>query len=95
MIEQTYQAVTKIILEELMTNPVDFKKVDVHTYFYNLKNKNPEKYVRLIFDINGHEPFSKSLSEIFMDCLVCGYVDLNKNIIPSSKERIEKFLSEK
>jgi len=62
MTEQSYQEVSRVILEELMVNPVDFRKKNPHIYFYNLKLENPEKYERLTFDTNGYEPYCKDLT---------------------------------
>jgi hypothetical protein len=91
--EQSYQDVSKIILEELVLEPVDFKKVDYQKYFYELKIKEPEKYERLTFDTNGVEPYSEDLSQIFFDYLLCGFVDLHKNIDMKSLERIREYVS--
>ena len=92
--DQSYQEVSRIILEELIKNPVDFKKENNQTYFYNLKLENSKKYERLFFDTNGHEPFSEDLSSIFMDFKICGFLDFDNKIIPQSKERIINYLKE-
>jgi len=91
---QTYQKVARVILEELMRNPVDFRKENPHIYFYNLKMKHPEKYERLTFDTNGYEPYCKDLSRIFMDYKVCAFMDSDNNIFLRNKERIVKYLNE-
>jgi len=91
---QSYQEVSRVILEELMVNPVDFRKENPHIYFYNLKLENPEKYERLVFDTNGYEPYSKDLSSIFMDYKLSGFVDFDNNILPQKKERIIDYLKE-
>jgi hypothetical protein len=88
---QTYQEVSKIILEELVLNPVDFKKKDYQEYFYNLKIKEPEKYERLTFDTNSHKPYSEDLTDIFVNFFLCGFIDLDKNIIMNSMSRMTDY----
>jgi hypothetical protein len=90
--KQTYQQVSKVILEELVANPVSFKKVDYHEYFYNLKIKNPEKYERLGFDTNGGTVYCKDLSSIFMDFMICGFMNYDRT--PLLKP-IKKYLNSK
>jgi len=92
--DQSYQEVSRVILEELMVNPVDFKKENSHIYFYNLKMKHPEKYEGLTFDTNGHEPYCEDLSSIFMEYKISAFMDFDNNILPQSKERIIKYLKE-
>jgi len=90
-IGQSYQEVSKTILEELVLNPIDFNKRNYQEYFYNLKLKEPERYERLMFDTNGHEPYSEDLSQIFSDFLSCGFVDLDKNIVMKSMSRMTDY----
>ncbi len=92
-LKQSYQEVSKVILEELVLNPVDFKKVNPHIHFYDLKLKNPEDYEGLIFDTNGHEPYSKDLSSIFLDFKIACLMDFDNNIVMKSLEDIRKYVS--
>jgi hypothetical protein len=69
---QTYQQVTEIILRELITNSVDFKKVNIQTYFYDLKNKTPEKYERLFFNVDN---YSRDLNDILFDLNFSGRIN--------------------
>ncbi|MEK6833143.1 MAG: hypothetical protein AABY32_03775 [Nanoarchaeota archaeon] len=92
-LKQSYQEVSKVILEELVLNPVDFKKTNPQIYFYDLKLKHPEDYGGLIFDINGHEPYSKDLNSIFMDFKICGFMDFDNNMVMKSLEDIRKYVS--
>lgn len=92
-ITQTYQEVSKVILEGLVANPVDFKKTNLQAYFYGLKEENPIKYEGLVFDTNGHEPYSEDLSHIFRDFLRCGFTDFDKKIIPSSLDEIKEHIN--
>jgi hypothetical protein len=89
---QSYQEVSGVILEELVANSVNFKEVDYQKYFYNLKMKKPENYEGLVFDTNGDKPYSENLSSIFMDFLLCGFMDFNKKIIPKSLEGIMEYI---
>jgi hypothetical protein len=89
---QSYQEVSRIILEELVNNPREFQGLEHHQYFFDLKNKYPEKYKRLFFNVNGSIPYSKDLSDIFMDFKVCGFMDYKNNII---QERVKDYLAEK
>ena len=90
--KQFYQQVSKVILEEIVLNPIDFKKNDYQAYFYKLKGKEPEKYKRLTFDTNRAEPYCKDLSRIFDNLFLCGFIDLDRNLIVSSMKRINEYL---
>jgi len=92
MTKQTYQEVSKVILEELVKNPVVFKGLEHHQYFYDLKIKYPKRYERLIFDTNGSEPYCKDLANIFMDFKICGFMDYNNTPL---LEPIKKYLNSK
>jgi hypothetical protein len=92
MIKQTYQEVSKVILEELVVNPTNFKKLEHHKYFYDLKLKNPKKYERLTFDTNGAEPYCETLSSIFSDFRRCGFMNSDNSLILDS---IKKYLNSK
>ena len=86
-------AESKIVLKELVTNPVSFKKLDYHKYFYTLKIKNPEGYKGLLFDTNGSEPLSKDLGDMFFMFIVCGFMDFGHNIISKSVDRINEYIN--
>jgi len=67
MAEQTYQQVSKVVLNEL--NRIDSKKINLQEYFYCLKNKNPHEYERLFF--NG-DNYSRDLESIIFDLKLSG-----------------------
>jgi hypothetical protein len=71
---------------------MDFKKKDYHKYFYNLKIKEPERCERLTFDTNGHTPFSEDLGSIFFDFIVCGFMDLDHNLLLKSLSKMEEYI---
>jgi hypothetical protein len=92
MVGQSYQEVSRVILEELVRNPVKFKDLEHHKYFYYLKMKEPKKYERLTFDTNGGTPYSRDLSEIFLDFKTCGLISYNNLIL---LESAKKYLDSK
>jgi len=63
MISQTYQELFEEVKNELpfVTNK------DIQEYFWRLKQIEPERFERMMFDTNGHKPYSKDLSDILMD----------------------------
>ncbi len=58
---KSYQELTKEILKEL---PITG---NIQEYFYNISKNEPERFSGLIFDENGHKPFSKMLESIIFD----------------------------
>jgi len=73
---QSYQEVSKVMekdieqLKEMGIKSLD--NLDVQNYFFKKKQNNPEKYERLNFDTNGHEPYSETVSNIVSDFLTSG-----------------------
>lgn len=101
MNKQTYQQVEEIIIDDLRKlkrlgvsnlNKINLKEYQggYQKYFFYRKNKHPEKYERLWFNTNGHEPFCGDLSSIIMDFKICGILDCENNIIPTSRYLNEK-----
>jgi hypothetical protein len=84
MLNQSYQEVSKMIKEDLINLRNEgietLGEIDVQGYFFDKKKKSPERYERLIFDINGQKPFSKDLSSILNDFRISGILG-NKNDI--------------
>ena len=87
MVEQTYQEVSKIMIEDLKR----LKKqkgietlggFDYQRYFFYKKQQHPEKYERLIFDTNGAEPFSNDIERILYDFRVCEILYNKIDILP-------------
>ena len=72
---QSYQEVSEIILEEL--KKIDIKGTNLHIYFNKLRLKDPDKYSALLFNTNGHEPFSERLEELLFDLRVSGKILFN------------------
>jgi hypothetical protein len=83
--KQSYQEVSKEVRKELIHLIEITPQPDPQKYFWDLKKKNPKKFERLTFDTNGFEPYSETLSEILMDCVVCGMIFHNWNSIVLSK----------
>lgn len=101
--EQTYQEVSRIIMQNLIglyklgvknLNKINLKecKGDYHDYFFYRKNKYPERYERLMFDTNGHKPYSKDLGSIMDDFIVCGFVEPGKNIYSKNVDNIKRYI---
>jgi hypothetical protein len=75
---ETYQQLSVLIeaifenkgLEEFTGN-----HEKLHTSFFNLKEKFPDYFGRLTFDVNGHYPYSKDLDSIFQDFQICGIIN--------------------
>jgi hypothetical protein len=89
---QSYQQVFRVLKEDLIelkskgvSNLNKFKIgesfYDYQRYIFSMKQVWPEKYERISFDFNGHEPFSKDLASIIFDFKLCGYLDYENNII--------------
>ena len=80
--EQTYQHLSRIVLEDLKNwskkNP---SWTEVQKYFFEQKKENPERYERMLFDTNGREPLSEDLSNILLDFKIAKKLDLFNNII--------------
>ena len=74
MIKQSYQEVSKEIIKEFSLHKKELtgKKIDYHNYFSKLQKKEPERFERLMFDTNGHKPFSGDLESILFDLKMCG-----------------------
>lgn len=83
--KQTYQELTKVIIEDLKKLKEEgiegLGEIDSDIYFFEKKKKNPERYERLNFDTNGHKPFSKDLSSILSDLRTCGVLITKYDII--------------
>ena len=65
---QTYQEVTKEMIKEIE----NLGEKDPQKYFWNIKKEQPERFERLRFDTNGHEPYSETVGEIMFDLLLAG-----------------------
>ena len=79
---QTYQELSKIVFEDIkIWNEKSPKWKEVQEYFFKRKQENPERYERLLFDTNGHFPFSKDLSNILLDLKLAKKLDLENNVI--------------
>jgi len=50
----------------------DSAKVD--SFFYNIKQKYPKEFESVLFDTNGHQPFSETVSDAKSTMLTCGYL---------------------
>lgn len=46
----------------------------IHEAFFKLKEKHPELFNRLFFDVNGHIPYSKELDSIIQDLQISGVI---------------------
>lgn len=83
---QSYQEVSIHVREEITTKFVRITpQPDVQKYFFELKQQDPSKYERLGFDTNGAEPYSKTLSDIIFDMVLCGDIYHNWNKIVLAK----------
>ena len=67
MIKQSYQEVSKEIIDEIKKGKLAKTSLQYQSYFYNLQKKQPARFERLMFDINGQEPFSEDLEDILRD----------------------------
>jgi hypothetical protein len=106
MVQQSYQQVSLVVLEELVKNPnavrvENWGKMEdkshkrlsrLHEHFYKLKKGTPEKYERLFYDANGHIPFSEDLDAIFMDFKRSGIMDRDYNV---NLKEAKKYLNKK
>jgi hypothetical protein len=76
MVEQTYQEVSKEILEEFQSHKKELtgKKVNYQDYFFKLRKKKPKRFEALFFNENGHKPFSEDLENILIDLQTSGFL---------------------
>ena len=83
--KQSYQEISEIVAKDLKRlrklGIETLSRVDIQRCFFIRKNKHPEKYERLMFDTNGHEPYSKDLSSILTDFRICGILETRYDII--------------
>ena len=89
-ISPEFQEVSIVILEELLKDSVEIKKLPLHVYFYNLQMKEPEKYGKLDFDTNNYLPYSKELSNLFNEFIKGGLVNHNNSPLV---EPIKKYIA--
>ena len=82
--EQTYQELTKEVIKEL---PL-LSNYDPQEFFWILKKNEPERFERMYFDTNSHQPYSDTLSVLMVDLMICGkytrpykYMKLDENLI--------------
>jgi uncharacterized protein YwgA len=76
---QSYQEVSKEVKKEvlLVTGGKGKwlpRKFDVQKHFYDLKQKEPERFARLHFNENGQAPFSSELSSIILEMKMSGFL---------------------
>ncbi len=91
-IDSEFQEVSMVILEELLKDSVELKKLPLQVYFYNLQLKEPEKYVKLEFDTNSYLPYCKKLSKLFNEFIKGGLMNYDNTPII---EPIKKYLASK
>ena len=80
---QTYQEVYLQVQDEMPAFVRINPQPNIQLYFWDLKQKHPDRFERLDFDTNGAEPFSKTLSSIVFDMMLCGtiYTVWNKIVL--------------
>ena len=79
---QSYQEVSKEVIKEIKEEKLAKTSLQYQFYFYNLKQNQPARFERLMFDTNCQKPFSGDLEDILFDYLLAGtltYVGLNDN----------------
>ena len=82
---QSYQEVSREVRKELIHMVKITPQPDVQKYFFELKQQDPSRFERLGFDTNGAEPYSKTLSDIIFDMVLCGDIYHNWNKIVLAK----------
>jgi hypothetical protein len=85
MVNQTYQEVLIVISEDLKRlkkrGVETLLDMDVQRYFFKMKEKHPDRYERLTFDTNGHQPYSEDLSDVLTNLRACGILETKYDII--------------
>lgn len=83
---QTFQKLTQIIKWDLLElrdkrekgfsgcGFYDFSKFDFQDYFYEKKQKNPNRYERMFFNTNGQKPYSEDLEQIRTGLIASGFL---------------------
>jgi hypothetical protein len=86
MEKQTYQELSRVIKKDLQNLRKQGYRtlgdIDYQEYFYKKKQENSKDYERLVFDTNGHKPFSEDLERILGDFRVCGYLKTIVDVLP-------------
>lgn len=82
---QTYQEVYLQVQDEMPAFVRIEPQPNPQLYFWELKQKHPERFERLQYDTNGSEPYSSTLSSIIFDMMLCGtiYTVWNKIVLAS------------
>jgi hypothetical protein len=72
MMKQSYQEVTSEVLRELPNLKGVYQE-----FFYNLKQQQPKRFERLVYDTNGR-PFSSDLESVMFDLHISGLYPFSK-----------------
>lgn len=88
---QTFQDLVEIVREDLLSIKSNDTIVDLQEQFYIWKSRYPKRYERMLFDENGHKPFSKELEEILFLMRVSSPYKTNKNIQKTIFGTLPKF----
>lgn len=67
---------------------------EVNKFFYEMKQEYPKEFEMVLFNTNGHQPFSETIDDAKMMMLTCGYlyslgVKFNPHVI--SKKSLKEF----
>ncbi|MBU0765441.1 MAG: hypothetical protein KJ607_11465 [Bacteroidetes bacterium] len=78
---ESYQDLTKLVqailiqyAEKKQKDRIEDYYIKIHENFYSLKTKYPTCFRRLLFNTNGHFPYSDDLDSIIQDLQIAGYV---------------------
>ena len=70
---QSYQEVAKEVIAEIRKERVPRTKLEYQSLFWELKQKQPARFERLVFDENQSKPFiSEDLGSILFDYIMAG-----------------------
>lgn len=101
----SYQQQSLIIAQILYKYSITAKRKEIKNYyahihnaFFKLKKGHPNYFDRLLFDTNGHIPYSKDINDIIQDFQVSGLVNkLNPgfNTLIINEDKLKTLIKKK
>ena len=88
----TYNAFAKICLDKNQEPFFRYNSIEQNEFFYDMK-KNYNEFEKLVFDTNGHSPFSDTIDEARFDLMISGkwnYIGIMYEKVLLTKKSIEE-----
>jgi len=68
----SFTAFAKLCIDKKEVPYFLYDPAKIDSFFYEIKQKYPKEFERVIFDINGHRPVSKIVNQAKNDMFLCG-----------------------